>query len=108
DVIHLCHAGLGPWIPALRAALPCVVTANVHGHDLLAPWVNHRGMADYPAAQVAGLSAADAVVCVSKFSRELAWNRGVPEEVLRVVENGIDPARFFPATARDSELAHRL
>ena len=22
DVIHLCHAGLGPWIPALRASRP--------------------------------------------------------------------------------------
>ena len=107
DVIHLCNAGLGPWIPALRAALPCVVTANIHGNDLLAPWVNHGGVADYAEAQRAGLSAADAVVCVSKFSRAQAVQRGLDERVLRVVENGIDPARFSPGP-RDPELAATL
>ncbi len=107
DVIHLCNSGLGPWIPALQAALPCVITANVHGNDLLAPWVNHGDMTDYAAAQVAGLSAADAVVCVSRFSRAQACLRGVDERVLRVVENGIDPARFSPGP-RDVELAARL
>lgn len=107
DVIHLCNAGLGPWIPALRAALPCVVTANVHGNDLLAPWVNPGDLTDYAAAQVAGLSAADAVVCVSSFSRAQASNRGVDPRVLRVVENGIDPQRFSPGP-RDAALAARL
>ncbi len=107
DVIHLCNAGLGPWIPALQAALPCVVTANVHGNDLLAPWVNPGEMTDYAAAQLAGLSAADAVVCVSKFSLAQACLRGIDQRVLRVVENGIDPERFAPGP-RDAELAARL
>lgn len=102
DVIHLCHAGLGPWIPALRAALPCVVTANVHGNDLIAPWVHHGLAPDaYRTAQVAGLSAADAVVCVSGFSRELASSRGVAPDVLHTIENGVDPSRFFPARPDD-------
>ncbi|MEO8699339.1 MAG: glycosyltransferase [Kofleriaceae bacterium] len=108
DVIHLCHAGLGPWIPLLRAALPCVVTANVHGNDLLAPWVHHGSDAEaYRAAQIAGLSAADAIVCVSKFSHELARARGIREAALRTVENGVDPVRFCPGP-RDPELAARL
>jgi radical SAM protein with 4Fe4S-binding SPASM domain len=108
DVIHLCNAGLGPWIPALRAALPCVVTANVHGNDLVAPWVDHGGGdAVYREAQVAGLGAADAVVCVSRFSRALAAARGVPGGVLHTVENGADPARFCPGP-RDRALAARL
>jgi UDP-N-acetylglucosamine--N-acetylmuramyl-(pentapeptide) pyrophosphoryl-undecaprenol N-acetylglucosamine transferase len=108
DVIHLCHAGLGPWIPALRAALPCVVTANVHGNDLVAPWVHHGGdPAGYREAQRAGLGAADAVICVSQFSRALAEARGVPGGVLHTIENGADPARFCPG-ARDGALAARL
>jgi radical SAM protein with 4Fe4S-binding SPASM domain len=108
DVIHLCNAGLGPWIPALRAALPCVVTANVHGNDLVAPWVSHGGeAAAYRDAQLAGLGAADAVVCVSQFSRALAEARGVPGDVLHTVENGADPARFCPGP-RDAALAARL
>jgi len=108
DVIHLCNAGLGPWVPALRAALPCVVTANVHGNDLVAPWVNHGGDdATYRGAQRAGLGAADAVVCVSAFSRALVASRGVPGDVLHTVENGADPARFCPGP-RDLALAARL
>ncbi|HEU0031404.1 MAG TPA: glycosyltransferase, partial [Kofleriaceae bacterium] len=108
DVIHLCHAGLGPWIPTLRAALPCIVTANVHGNDLLAPWVHHGTTDDaYRAAQLAGLAAADAVLAVSRFSRALARDRGVPDDVLHTVENGVDPARFCPGE-RDAALAHRL
>lgn len=97
DVIHLCNAGLGPWIPALRAALPCVVTANVHGNDLLTPWVHHGGSEKaYRAAQIAGLSSADAVLCVSRFSRELARAAGVRSEVLHAIENGVDTSRFWP------------
>jgi len=108
DVIHLCHAGLGPWLPALRAALPCVVTVHVHGNDLLVPWVSHEGTPEsYRAAQIAGLSSADAVVCVSAFSRELARGRGVDPGVLRTIENGVDPDRFRPGR-RDPELAARL
>jgi radical SAM protein with 4Fe4S-binding SPASM domain len=108
DVIHLCHAGLGPWIPALRAALPCVVTANVHGNDLLVPWVFHAGTPEsYRAAQIEGLSAADAVLCVSRFSSELARGKGVNPAVLHTIENGVDPARFCRGP-RDAELAHRL
>jgi len=110
DVIHLCNAGLGPWIPALRAALPCAVTVNIHGNDLLAPWVHHGGSAEaYRAAQHAGLSAADAVICVSEFSRGLAAAAGVRPDALRVIENGVDPARFSPEPEPDDRaLAARL
>lgn len=108
DVVHLCDAGLGPWIPALRAALPCVVTAHVHGNDLLTPWVSHGTTADvYQAAQVEGLSCADAVLAVSRFSRDLAYGRGVAPAVLHTIENGVDAERFRPGP-RDAELARRL
>ena len=108
DVIHLCHSGLGPWIPALRAALPCVVTASVHGNDLLVPWVHSESAPEvYRAAQIEGLSEADGVVCVSRFAQDLARARGVRADVLHAVENGVDPSRFRPGT-RDGELARRL
>lgn len=108
DVIHLCHAGLGPWIPDLRAALPCVITCNIHGNDLLAPWVFHgRDPDEYRAAQIAGLSAADAVVAVSSFARGLAEARGVDPRVLHTIENGVDPRRFA-GVGRDEALAQRL
>jgi len=109
DAIHLCHAGLGPWIPALRAAFPAVVTAHVHGNDLLSPWV-HPGATPpdvYRDAVAAGLSAADAVIAVSRFSADLARREGVASERVRTIENGVDPERFCPGP-RDAALAARL
>ena len=109
DVIHLCHAGLGPWVPALRAALPCVVTVSVHGNDLLAPSVHHQIAPEaYREAQIAGLSRADAVFCVSRFSGELARAHGVVPDNVHTIENGIDPARFAPGTKDGAALARRL
>ena len=108
DVVHLCHAGLGAWIPALRASTPAVVTVHVHGNDLLAPWVHHEGPVEsYQRAVTDGLSAAHAVVAVSRFSRGLAAARGVPDETLSVIENGVDTRRFCPGP-RDEALARRL
>jgi radical SAM protein with 4Fe4S-binding SPASM domain len=108
DVIHLCNAGLGPWVPALRAAFPAAVTINVHGNDLLAPWVRHGGdPAAYRAAQIAGLRAADAVIAVSAFSGAIAQASGVRRSRIAVVENGIDCARFS-AGRPDESLAARL
>jgi radical SAM protein with 4Fe4S-binding SPASM domain len=109
DVIHLCHAGVGPWIPALRAASPAVVTANVHGNDLIAPWVDPGPMEreEYRRRQAEGLSSADRVLAVSRFSASLARREGVSPGVLEVIENGIDPGRFCPGP-RDHDLAARL
>jgi glycosyltransferase involved in cell wall biosynthesis/predicted glycosyltransferase/SAM-dependent methyltransferase len=111
DVIHLCNAGLGPWVPALRAAFPAVVTVNVHGNDLLAPWPQHGGdPAATRAAQIAGLSAAHAVVAVSTFSARAAAAAGVRRAKIGVLENGVDGARFTarPHGPADAELAARL
>ncbi|WP_394836933.1 glycosyltransferase [Pendulispora rubella] len=108
DVIHLCHAGLGPWVPELRAVFPSVVTAHVHGNDLLAPWVHHGREPDaYRAALIEGLSGADAVLCVSHFSAQAARDVGVSPERLQVVENHVDADRFAPGP-RDEALARRL
>jgi radical SAM protein with 4Fe4S-binding SPASM domain len=108
DVIHLCNAGLGPWVPALRAAFPAAVTINVHGNDLLAPWVRHGGdPAAYRAAQIAGLRAADAVIAVSAFSASISQAAGARRSRIDVVENGTDCARFVPGP-RDASLAARL
>lgn len=108
DVIHLCHAGLAPWIPALRAALPSIVTIHVHGNDLLAPWV-FAGVSPeaYRALRERGFAHADAVVPVSRFSAALARADGVPPEHVHTIENGIDVPRFAPRP-RDEALAARL
>ncbi|HEY4121926.1 MAG TPA: glycosyltransferase, partial [Byssovorax sp.] len=108
DVVHLMNAGLAPWVPHLRAALPACVTVHVHGNDLLAPWVRHGLDAEaYRAAQIDGLARADAVLAVSRFSAELATRAGVPERAVEITPNGVDAARFCPGP-RDEALAARL
>jgi radical SAM protein with 4Fe4S-binding SPASM domain len=108
DVVHLCHAGLGPWVPALRAALPAAVTVSVHGNDLLSPWVHHGGdEAAYQRAQVSGLGAADAVLAVSAYSAGLARAAGVAASKIETIENGVDSDRFSPGPP-DLSLAARL
>jgi radical SAM protein with 4Fe4S-binding SPASM domain len=108
DAVHLCNAGLGPWVPALRAAWPAAVTAHVHGNDLLAPWVHHGGVPEaYRRAQIEGLDAAHAVIAVSSFSAALAREAGVRASRLAVIENGVDTARFSPGPP-DAALRARL
>lgn len=115
DVVHLCHAGLAPWVPSLQASLPAVVTVSVHGNDLLAPWVHHgESEESYEIKQVEGLRAAAGVFAVSEFSAALARSRGArgasgPSDV-RVLPNGVDVARFAPGRRgpRERALAARL
>lgn len=88
DAVHLCNAGLAPWVPVLRAVWPCRVSVHVHGNDLLAPWVHAPG-GSLRDAIGAGLQAADVVVPVSAFSAGLARAAGAPAERVRVVHNGV-------------------
>jgi glycosyltransferase involved in cell wall biosynthesis len=59
------------------------------------------------AAETRTMKAADAVVTLSDGMREEIINRGVPEERVFVVPNGVDVARYNPKT-RDKELAQKL
>jgi radical SAM protein with 4Fe4S-binding SPASM domain len=99
DVVHLANGGLAPWVPAIRAVLPCAITSSAHGNDVRRPWVLHGGAdADYLAALGAGLALADLVLPVSRFSAGLAASHGVPPSRTRVVPNGVDAAFFSPAS----------
>lgn len=108
DVVHLCNAGLAPWVPALRASLPAAVTVHIHGNDLLAPWARHGGNPSvYRRAQVQGIRQAHSVFAVSRFSAQLAAKAGADKANVEVVENGVDGARFRPGPI-DASLAARL
>ncbi len=108
DVIHLCNAGLGPWVPALRAAFPAAVTINVHGNDSAgavgAAQRRPRRVPGRPDRRPrrGGLGAG-----VSSFSAGLAAAAGVDPAKVCVVENGVDCARFAPGPA-DAALLARL
>ncbi|HEU4533755.1 MAG TPA: glycosyltransferase family 4 protein, partial [Polyangiaceae bacterium] len=107
DAVHLCHAGLAPWVRPLRAALPCAVTCHAHGNDLLAPWVWHGGGARaYERALQRGLAAADATFAVSRFTLSLLEARGLGPGRARLLYGGVDAGRFRPGPP-DPELGAR-
>ena len=87
DVLH-CTTFRAP----LRPGAPLVVTVHdlalLRHPDAFPPW--HR--ATGTRALRAGVAAADAVVCVSAFTRdELVALLDVPAERTRIVPNGVDP-----------------
>lgn len=94
DLIHLCNAGLAPWIPWLHAALERPVTINVHGNDLLSPWTHHdleKQTLQQITAQ--GLSEAEEIIAVSQFSASLVTPAcGTPKVIL----GGVDSDFFSP------------
>lgn len=97
DAVHLCNAGLAPWVRPLRAALPCAVTCHAHGNDLLAPWVHHGGdPAAYERALGRGLGAADAVFAVSRFTLSLLEAKGLGPGRAWLLYGGVDAERFRP------------
>ena len=46
----------------------------------------------------AALGLIDAIVCVSRRQREILAGRGVPDDKMVIIPNGVDPARFQDAT----------
>ena len=95
DVLH-CTTFRAP----LRPRAPLVVTVHdlalLRHPDAFPRW--HR--ATGTRALRAGVAVADAVVCVSEFTRdELVELLGVSPERLRIVPNGVDPV-FTPAGER--------
>jgi glycosyltransferase involved in cell wall biosynthesis/SAM-dependent methyltransferase len=108
DVIHLCHPGLGPWVPALAAVSPAVVSVEARGGDLVAPAVRRGGdPAGHHAAQRAGLGTADAVIAGSAFAAELLAAAGADPASIDVAAYGVDGERFSPGPV-DEALAARL
>ena len=95
DILH-CTTFRAP----LRPRAPLVVTVHdlalLRHPDAFPRW--HR--ATGTRALRAGVAVADAVVCVSEFTRdELVELLRVPAERLRIVPNGVDPV-FTPAGER--------
>ena len=106
DLLHL-PAGFGP----VRPGMPTVVTIHdlipLHFPNYFRPW--HRS---YARVVLPGLArSARAVITVSEESkRDIVETLGVPERLVTVVPNGIDPAfvPIAPASDRAQQLRNRL
>jgi glycosyltransferase involved in cell wall biosynthesis len=71
------------WRVARRLAIPFAVA--LHGYDLLVESGQDSGM-------LSAVRAADLVVVPSRFLADAAADRGVPDEVIRVIPSGLDLA----------------
>jgi glycosyltransferase involved in cell wall biosynthesis len=106
DVLH-CHGIYPPSYLAalLRDSLPVPVVVTSHGGDVYEQNVRLQKPAIVERC-VQGLRAADALVAISRFTRE-GFTRLCPEAAPRIVDipNGVDVAAYQPAgQARKPEL----
>ena len=98
----------GAQLGQLRSARRAPVFAAAHGRELvLRPFSALRPVQrGYDALRQRALREARAVFPVSRYAAGLVRDRGVPEERIVVVPNGVDPAKYFPRDA--SALKQRL
>jgi len=88
DLIYLSDGLLAPLGLVLKKLLRVPAAVNVHGRDIAFAFPLYLTVV--PAA----LKRLDLVICVSSQLKEICLGYGVPESILRVVPNGIDPADF--------------
>ncbi len=88
DLIYLSDGLLSPLGVILKKLLRVPVAVNIHGRDIAFAFPL------YLTVVPASLKRLDLVICVSTRLKEVCLGRGVPEALLRVVPNGIDPDDF--------------
>ncbi len=88
DLIYLSDGLLAPLGLILKKLLRVPVAVNIHGRDIAFAFPLYLTVV--PSA----LRRLDLVICVSARLREICLGYGVPESVLRVIPNGIDPEDF--------------
>lgn len=88
DRIYLSDGLLAPLGLILKKLLRVPVAVNIHGRDIAFAFPLYLTVV--PAA----LRRLDMVICVSSQLKEICRGYGVPERILRVVPNGIDPGDF--------------
>ncbi|MDP8214142.1 MAG: glycosyltransferase family 4 protein [Candidatus Euphemobacter frigidus] len=99
DLIYLSDGLMSPMGLVLKKLLSVPVAVNIHGRDIAFAFPGYLTVV--PAA----LRKMDRVICVSSQLKEICRGYGVPEEVLRVIPNGVD-ADDFTWTEDISPLEH--
>lgn len=83
DVVYLFDAALAPFIPFLKiSGKPIVMTA--HGLD-----ITYKNPL-YQSIVVACARMADAIICISRATAKECVRRGIPDDMLTIIPDGID------------------
>lgn len=88
DLIYLSDGLLSPLGLILKKLLRVPVAVNIHGRDIAFAFPLYLTVV--PVA----LKRLDLVICVSSQLKEICLGYGVPERILRVIPNGVDPEDF--------------
>ena len=91
--VHICDAALAPIGLMIKVLSGAKVTASAHGLDVTFSNPVYQGLIS------ACLARLDAVVCVSRATRDECLKRGVARQRCHVIPNGVDPGQV-------SSLAH--
>ncbi|MBI4523155.1 MAG: glycosyltransferase [Deltaproteobacteria bacterium] len=92
-------AWLGRMLRRLRG-IPCI--HYIHGEELMA----EKPLRFYSRGALPALRQAEAVIAVSHFTRTEVLRRGVPEDRVHLITNGVDIDRFTPGP-KDGEILKR-
>jgi phosphatidyl-myo-inositol dimannoside synthase len=97
DMIYLSDGLMSPMGWILKKLLSVPVAINIHGRDIAFSFPGYLTIV--PAA----LRRMDRVICVSSQLKEVCQGYGIPEEILRVIPNGVN-ADDFTWTGESSPL----
>jgi starch synthase len=112
DVVH-CHTWythFGGILAKLNYAIPLVIT--IHSLEPLRPWKREQLGHGYDFStwvEKTAIEMADAVVAVSEGTKQDVLRLFiVPEERIKIIYNGIDPAEYQPTSSRDELVKHGI
>jgi alpha-maltose-1-phosphate synthase len=112
DVVH-CHTWythFGGILAKLNYAIPLVIT--IHSLEPLRPWKREQLGHGYDFStwvEKTAIEMADAVVAVSEGTKQDVLRLfKVPEERIKIIYNGIDPAEYQPTSSRDELVKHGI
>lgn len=89
DLIYLSDGLLAPLGLILKKLLRVPVAVNIHGRDIAFAFPLYLTIV--PAA----LRRLDLVICVSSQLKQICLSYKIPEAILRVIPNGVDPEDFI-------------
>ena len=92
DLIHFNDAVLSPLIPIIRLVSKTKVTMTVHGLDIVFERFGYQYLI------VPFIKYADRIFPVSEYTKQQCLMRGVPENKLRVIPNGLDFDKIVTCT----------
>jgi len=101
DRIHLCDGMLSPIGVILKLILRVRISVSIHGLDIAYRNVFYQLIVPRCTARL------DKIICVSHATRRECQRRGVPDQKMTVIPNGIRPEELYLGQPKQI-LKHRL